>query len=156
MKKTNDGIMSDTVLYSKSAEYGIQAMIYLAEHKPEKPVMIRKIAEEYGIPYQFLAKIMQILVKHHLIKATRGRTGGVELGREPKNIYLSEIIYAIDGLPPEKDKCVIGLDLCSDDTPCPLHEKWKPIRNDIRDMLESKPLNELAKRVIEKRKKMHS
>ena len=46
-------VKSNFMLYSKSAEYAIQAMIYLAEHKPEKPVMIRKIAEDYNIPYQF-------------------------------------------------------------------------------------------------------
>ena len=44
-------VKSNFMLYSKSAEYAIQAMIYLAEHKPEKPVMIRKIAEDYNIPY---------------------------------------------------------------------------------------------------------
>ena len=80
------------MLYSKSAEYAIQAMIYLAEQNTEKPIMIRKIAKDYGIPYQFLAKIIQVLVKNRFLKATRGRTGGVSLYREAKNIYLHEII----------------------------------------------------------------
>jgi len=142
------------MLYSKSAEYAIQAMIYLAEHKPEKPVMIRKIAESYNIPYQFLAKIMQVLVKNRLIVATRGRTGGVKLGMDPKNIYLNQIVYAIDGLPPDQEQCVVGLDLCTDDAPCPLHDEWKPIRQRLRDLLAGEPLDDLAQRVIEKRKKM--
>jgi Rrf2 family protein len=147
-------IESKFMLYSKSAEYAIQAMIYLAEHKPEKPVMIRKIAKSYNIPYQFLAKIMQILVKNRLIVATRGRTGGVELGRDPKEIYLNQIVYAIDGLPPDQEQCVIGLDLCTDDTPCPLHDEWKPIRQRLRDLLSGENLDDLAQKVIEKRKKM--
>jgi len=50
------------MLYSKSAEYAIQAMVYLAEAKSEKPVMTAKIAKDYNIPYQFLAKIVQTLV----------------------------------------------------------------------------------------------
>ena len=45
-------------LYSKSAEYAIQAMIYLSEHSSDKPIMVSKIAVVYNIPYQFLAKIM--------------------------------------------------------------------------------------------------
>lgn len=147
-------VKSVFMLYSKSAEYAIQAMIYLAEHKPEKPIMIRKIAEDYDIPYQFLAKIMQVLVKHRLVKATRGRTGGVMLAKNPKEIYLNQIVYAIDGLPPEQDRCVIGLDLCSDDVPCPLHEQWKPIRHQLREMIASEPLNDLANKVISKRDKM--
>ncbi|MBT4809911.1 MAG: Rrf2 family transcriptional regulator [Candidatus Marinimicrobia bacterium] len=142
------------MLYSKSAEYAIQAMIYLTEKKSDKPTMISKIAESYGIPYQFLAKIVQTLVKHRLVKATRGRNGGVNLGRPANEIYLSEIVQAIDGLPPEKEQCVIGLNLCSDETPCPLHDQWKPIRGKIRHMLASEPLDDLANRVIEKRKLM--
>ena len=143
------------MVYSKSAEYAIQAMIYLADHQTGKPIMIRKIAEGYGIPYQFLAKIMQMLVKHRLIKATRGRTGGVQLAKDPKEIYLNDIIHAIDGIPPEQEICVVGLDFCSDDVPCPLHEQWKPIRAQLRDLLSTEPLDDLAKRVIKKRDEMN-
>ena len=142
------------MLYSKSAEYAIQAMVYLAEAKSEKPVMTAKIAKEYNIPYQFLAKIVQTLVKHRLIKATRGRTGGINLYRNSKNIYLYQIVDAVDGPPPEEEQCVIGLDLCSDATPCPLHHTWKPIKESIRKMLADENLEELAHRVKEKRKLM--
>ena len=142
------------MLYSKSAEYAIQAMIYLSENQTDKPTMIAAIAEAYNIPYQFLAKIVQNLVKRNLVVAKRGRNGGINLSRNPKDIYLTEIIDAIDGPPPETEKCVIGLDLCSDETPCPLHHKWKPIRIDIREMLAAENLEELAHRVIEKRKLM--
>jgi len=149
-------VTSLLMLYSKSAEYAIQAMIYLAEKKSEKPVMIHVIAKEYGIPSQFLSKIMQTLVKQKLIKATRGRNGGINLAKPATEIYLNDIVYAVDGLPPDKEQCVVGLDLCSDDTPCPLHEQWKPIRHQLRHMLESESLDHLAKRVIEKRNLMKS
>ena len=142
------------MLYSKSAEYAIQALIYLSENQTDKPTMIASIAEAYNIPYQFLAKIVQTLVKRNLVVAKRGRNGGINLSRKPKYIYLTEIIDAIDGPPPEKERCVIGLDLCSDESPCPLHHKWKPIRTDIREMLGAENLEELAHRVIEKRKLM--
>jgi len=142
------------MLYSKSAEYAIQAMVYLAEAKSEKPVMTAKIAKDYNIPYQFLAKIVQTLVKHRLIKATRGRTGGINLYQDAENIYLYQIVDAVDGPPPEEEQCVIGLDLCSDATPCPLHHTWKPIKESIRKMLADENLEELAHRVVEKRKLM--
>jgi len=142
------------MLYSKSAEYAIQAMIYLAEKNTSEPIMISKIAKEYNIPYQFLAKIMQILVKQRLVVATRGRKGGVNLAKDSKDIFLHQIVYAVDGQPPDKDQCVIGLDKCSDEVPCPLHDQWKPIRKQIREMLTSEPLDDLAERVLEKREKM--
>ena len=143
------------MLYSKSAEYAIQAMIHLSEFQTDKPTMISSIAKSYDIPYQFLAKIVQTLVKRRLIIAKRGRNGGINLGRDSKDIYLHEIIDAVDGPPPEKDICAIGLDYCSDDAPCPLHHKWKPIRKNIREMLSSENLEELAHRVIEKRELMN-
>ena len=147
-------VKSKIMLYSKSAEYAIQAMIYLAEYKSDKPVMTSKISHEYNIPHQFLAKIVQTLVKHRLIKATRGRTGGINLYRDAKDIYLDQIVDAIDGPPLEEERCAIGLDLCSDDAPCPIHHSWKPIKKSIRSMLTQENLEELAHRVTAKRNKM--
>lgn len=139
------------MLYSKSSEYAIQAMIYLAEKKTSEPVMISEIAKGYNIPQQFLAKIAQTLVKHRLLDAIRGRNGGVRLAKPPSEIYLHHIVWAVDGPPPDREQCVIGIDYCSDNAPCPLHHRWKLIREDIREMLETETLEELAERVLEKR-----
>lgn len=142
------------MLYTKSSEYAIQAMIYLAEKNSPNPIMISEIASAYNIPQQFLAKIAQTLVKHRLLIAIRGRNGGVKLGDDPKKIHLNQIVNAIDGPPPEKLPCVIGIDDCSDEAPCPLHHRWKVIREDIREMFVSENLADLAKRVVEKRYEM--
>ncbi len=143
------------MLYSKSAEYAIQAMIYLAEKNSPKPVMISEIAKAYNIPQQFLAKIAQILVRHRLLFTIRGRNGGVRLGRPASEIYIHKVVEAVDGPPPDQEQCVIGLDYCSDEQPCPLHNKWSVIREQIKEMLEAENLEHLAKQVIEKRIKMH-
>ena len=142
------------MLYTKSAEYAIQALIYLAEKNSDDPIMVAEVAEAYQIPRQFLAKIAQILVKHRLLTAIRGRNGGVKLAHPATEIYIHQIVYAIDGAPPEHERCVIGINDCSDLAPCPFHHKWKVIREDIREMLMSENLHILAKRVIEKRNEM--
>ncbi|NQV38006.1 MAG: Rrf2 family transcriptional regulator [Candidatus Marinimicrobia bacterium] len=139
------------MIYSKSSEYAIQAMIYLAEKKTSNPIMISEIAKGYNIPQQFLAKIAQTLVKHRLLIAIRGRNGGVRLAKPPAEIYLHHIVWAIDGPPPDREQCVIGIDYCTDKAPCPLHHRWKVIREDNREMLETETLEELAERVLEKR-----
>ncbi|MDP6569350.1 MAG: Rrf2 family transcriptional regulator [Candidatus Marinimicrobia bacterium] len=148
------------MIFSKSAEYAIQAMIYLADKQakinPEKPIMVREIAEAYSIPAQFLAKITQTLAKHHLLNTTRGRGGGIKLSRPASTIFLPEVVHAIDGPPSDQDECIFGLDLCSDDQPCPFHHQWKPIRNDIRSMMATDNLARLAKRVAEKHDEMNS
>ena len=69
-------------------------------------------------------------------------------------IHLREIIQAIGGPPPEQDVCIFGLDLCSDVQPCPFHDKWLPIKEQIQDMEESENLAQLAKRVAKKHEAM--
>lgn len=138
------------MLFSKSVEYAIQAMIYLAEKESDDPIMIGEIAGAYGIPQQFLAKIVQTLVKHRLMVAVRGRKGGVKLARNPSEIYLPQIVAAIEGPPLEEEPCVFGLDACSDQEPCPLHHHWTVIRDEIHHMLENEDLKKLARRVSEK------
>ncbi len=142
------------MIFSRSAEYGIQAMIYLASKNDPGPVMIGEIAEGYNIPKQFLAKITQILSRHHLLQTVRGRKGGVKLARPANEIYLPEIIHAIDGPPPVEDPCIFGLDKCADEQPCPLHHRWEPIRDEITDMLSRESLEKLAERVAEKHRIM--
>ena len=118
------------MLFSKSVEYAIQALVYLAERDSPDPVMVGQVAKAYNIPHQFLAKIAQTLVKHRLLKATRGRKGGIMLARPAKEIFLPQIVQAIEGPEPEEEQCVFGLDLCTDSQPCPLHHKWKVIREE--------------------------
>ena len=122
-------------------EYSIQALIYLAEKDSTDPTMVSEVAKAYNIPHQFLAKITQTLVKHRLLSAVRGRKGGVMLAKPAKEIFLPQIIQAIEGPEPEEEQCVFGLDLCTDIQPCPLHHKWKVIREEIRDMMQGENLD---------------
>ncbi len=139
------------MLYSKSSEYAIQAMIYLAVYQKDTRIMVHKIASEYDIPLYFLAKIVQTLSKHHLIRSFRGRNGGIKLNKPANDIRVIDIVYAVDGPPPEKEMCVIGLDECSDSVACPLHNNWKIIKENIRVLLGHENLENLANEVIRKR-----
>ncbi|UCD37516.1 MAG: Rrf2 family transcriptional regulator [Fidelibacterota bacterium] len=142
------------MLYSKSAEYAIQAMIYLAEREGEGLSMVSSIAEQYNIPRQFLAKLIQTLSRNRLVKSYRGRSGGVELARPANSITMMEIVNTIDGPPPVEERCVIGLDVCTDEATCPLHFEWTHIRSLIRDTLEHQTLAELASGMRKKRQEL--
>lgn len=142
------------MLYSKSAKYAIQTMIFLAEKNQKKPIMVSSIAEAYQIPPHFLSKIAQILVKNNLLEAVRGRNGGVRLAKPAKNIFIYQIIEAINGPEASDISCVIGLDLCSDKQPCPLHTQWWNIKDSIDSMLENENLADLTGNLFEKKKKL--
>ena len=142
------------MIYSKSAEYAIQAMIYLAEQSDGRLSMVSTIAEDYDIPRHFLAKLVQTLTRHHLITSYRGRKGGIRLARPAKSITLLQVVTAIEGPPPEQDMCVIGLDICSDAACCPLHNQWKRIKEEVRAALDHQNLQELANGMQQKREQL--
>ena len=132
-------------MFSKSCEYAIRATIFIATQccKDEK-VRIKEIAKEIDSPIAFTAKILQTLVKNNIVKSKKGVGGGFMILKENlQEIKLLDIVIAIDG-----DsvflKCGLGLSNCSEDHPCPVHEKFKFIKSDLVFMLENTNLEELA------------
>jgi Rrf2 family iron-sulfur cluster assembly transcriptional regulator len=132
-------------MFSKTSEYGIRATIFIAsESYQNKRVGLKDIAKKIDSPEAFTAKILQILSKDNLINSIKGVGGGFEIPRETmRNIKLAQIVNALEG-----DQiftgCGLGLTHCSDDHPCPMHEKFKTIRNELAFMLENTNLEELA------------
>lgn len=136
-------------MFSKSCEYGLQAILYIALHaSSERRVGLQEIAENQEIPSHFLSKILQILVKQKLLSSTKGPNGGFILNRKPEDITLLEVIAAIDGLD-IFDRCGIGLKTCSDEVPCPIHNKFKFLRENIRDTLSNETLADLRLQVVQ-------
>ena len=135
------------MLISRSAQYAIQALIYISLSKLKGPIVSREIAECLNVPVPYLSKIMQLLRQGGLVGACRGRQGGFFLNERPEKINLLRIMHVIEGARLTKD-CLLGLKECSDDTACPLHhDKWKPLKSKIVAMLEEQNLFCLAETV---------
>ncbi|MEK6674393.1 MAG: Rrf2 family transcriptional regulator [Planctomycetota bacterium] len=81
----------------KASTYAVFATVYLADHLGDGPIQGRFIAEEYGIPAEYLLKIMQQLVRAQVLKSERGRGGGFTLGKAPSKVSLLDIVEAIEG-----------------------------------------------------------
>ncbi|MEE9167329.1 MAG: Rrf2 family transcriptional regulator [Candidatus Neomarinimicrobiota bacterium] len=142
------------MLYSKSAQYAIQALIGIAAKQHDAPVIISDIAQEFQIPQRFLSKIVQILANHGLVKTYRGRHGGVMLARLARDIKVSDIVEIVDGPVATRQMCVIGLDICDEEAICPFHTNWMKIRQDIQTWLDGENLENLANVVIDKRQRL--
>ncbi|HZW62209.1 MAG TPA: Rrf2 family transcriptional regulator [Flavobacteriaceae bacterium] len=132
-------------MFSKACEYGIKASIFIAINSFEgKRVTPKDISKEINSPQAFTAKILQTLVRHKIINSVKGAYGGFEI--EKKNISaikLAEIVNAIDGDAIYKG-CGLGLERCDENFPCPVHDKFKEVRESLRFMLENTTLEELA------------
>jgi Rrf2 family protein len=132
-------------MFSKACEYAIRATVYITGQSDQgMRASLKDIAKEIDSPEAFTAKILQALVRNGIIDSVKGPSGGFMI--EKKNmsrIRLSQIVSAIDGDSIYKG-CGLGLKECSELHPCPLHEKFKKIREELKNMLEKTSVYELA------------
>lgn len=134
------------MILSRTGQYAVQALIYIATQPPGEPILNRKIAERLNVPTAYLAKIMQTLCKGNLLYSYRGRQGGFCLREGGEKIDLMQILVLIEGVGFTED-CVLGLKVCSEETACPMHNKWKPIKEKIAALLREQTLEKLAQAV---------
>ncbi|MCB9290724.1 MAG: Rrf2 family transcriptional regulator [Lewinellaceae bacterium] len=132
-------------MFSKACEYGIRASVYLARQAEKGDrASLTEIAKAIDSPVAFTAKILQLLARHEIIISYKGPTGGYEIPKEHlSGIQLSHIVKVIDG-----DKvyrgCGLGLKECNASKPCPLHFQFKAIRDELKEMLQSTTVQDLA------------
>ncbi len=135
-------------MFSKTCEYGLKAVIYIATKSLEgNRVKIRDVADNSGSPEAFTAKILGSLTKHNIVNSLKGPYGGFEIeAKRMKQIKVSEIIFALDG-DSVYNGCALGLSVCSDTEPCPMHENFIEVRKQLKKMLETTTIYELATKI---------
>jgi len=132
-------------MFSKACEYGIKATIHIShQSQQEMRVSLKAVAKAIDSPVAFTAKILQSLANSNIITSSKGPTGGYEILSDKRNIItLYHIVEAIDG-----DKiyngCGLGLEQCNEQKPCPIHYKFKTVRDDLKAMLKSTTITELT------------
>ena len=132
-------------MFSKTCEYGIKAVLYIAEqslrHDRSK---MGDIVRQIGSPEAFTGKILGALSRHGIIDSYTGPHGGFAISHDRLHtITIADIVRAIDG---EQffDGCVLGLGECESSHPCPMHHAVEPIRNGMRQVLQDATVYELA------------
>ncbi len=120
---------------SQTTGYAVLALACM-EGPSGSPILVRDVAKAASIPKPYLSKLIHALAQRGLVTTKRGYKGGVVLARDPEQISLLEIAEAVEGSE-WLDRCVLGLEECSDERACPMHEHWKPTRASIRAELEN-------------------
>lgn len=135
---------SMSILLSRSCEYAIQSILYIASMGNDTPVQQREISKTLNIPSPFLGKILQSLVHSKILVSQKGKSGGFLLVKPAKEIYLYEIMKIVEG-DNFLEGCFLGFPGCNDDAPCPLHNHWKKAKENILELLKKSNLEELSK-----------
>ncbi|HEV8606662.1 MAG TPA: Rrf2 family transcriptional regulator [Tepidisphaeraceae bacterium] len=131
------------MIFSSPTEYAIRGLSEMAIRGDDQRVMLDELVDGTGLPRDFMAKIFQRLVHGGLLRSAKGRGGGFSLARPAHQITIMQIIEVIDG-PQTMDRCVVGLEKCNDHMPCPQHDLYKPIRQRLKDYLNTTTLADLA------------
>jgi Rrf2 family protein len=138
---------------SKRGEYGLRAMITLAEAPTEGsfPAMmqIKEISQREQISPKFLEQILLALKNAGLLHSKMGVGGGYYLARPASEITLGQIFRVLDG-PVAPIKCVSQMAYescgCPDEETCGLRLVMSDVRNAIADILDQTSLSDVIQK----------
>jgi Rrf2 family transcriptional regulator, cysteine metabolism repressor len=130
---------------STKGRYGTRALLELALHYGEGPVLLKDVSKRQQVSLQYLEHIVNTLVAGGLVKSSRGVKGGVWLARPPAEIKLSEAVRILEG-ETNPVKCVQHPDECGRSCTCATRDVWNEVKDAIDRVLDSITLAELAER----------
>jgi len=134
-------------MFSKSCEYAIKAMIFVAQKsKSDLRIGIKEIARGTDSPEHFIAKILQDLSRRKLIHSVKGPNGGFYMDTHDLDTSIADIVKAIDGDSIYTD-CVLGLKACSEKSPCPVHNEFKEIKKSLIKMIETNTIGDFNEKL---------
>lgn len=132
---------------STKGRYGTRLMLNLALHHNggQKATILKNVSDEEEISIRYLEQIIIPLKINKLVKSIRGAGGGYILARDPGDIKLSEILYALEGSCCLVE-CVEDDEYCERTPTCPTHEVWEEASMMLRNYFENISLQDLVKR----------
>ena len=132
---------------TSKGRYAVMAMADLARNNDNSPTSLSEISLRQGISLSFLEQLFLRLKKNNLVKSSRGPKGGYILTKNPEEIKLSNIIYAVD----EKIKTV----KCKKESKkgcngksvkCITHDLWDDLESHIKVFFEKNTLKDIIYR----------
>lgn len=137
-------VIKITNMISKSCKYAIRAAIYLASKTDEDiKLSAKEVANDIEAPEAFIGKILQLLRKHRIISSLKGPYGGFFCEEHQLSIPIINVVNAIDGLA-VFNECVLGLNECSAEHPCPMHHQYIDSRDKMLKSFEETTIGDLA------------
>jgi Rrf2 family protein len=135
-------------IFSKTCEYAIRAVFFIAHKTADGGrVGIKEISLGIDSPEHFLAKILQDLSRRGIVQSAKGPNGGFYTDKSILQRPITHIVEAVDGNGIFTG-CGLGLKQCSEINPCPLHNEFKAIRNQLHQMLEATTIGEFNAELI--------
>ena len=130
---------------STRGRYATRALLDLALHQGEAPVLLKDIAQRQQISLPYLEHLITPLIAGGIVWSTRGARGGISLARPPEQVKLSEVIQLLEGsIAPVE--CVNNPGVCSRSELCVTRDIWCELKKAMNGILESTTLQDLVER----------
>jgi len=130
---------------STRGRYGTRALLDLALHQGEGPVLLKDIAQRQQISLRYLEHLITPLIAGGIVRSTRGARGGVSLARPPEEIRLSEVVQFLEGsITPVE--CVNNPRICTRSELCVTRDIWGELKKAMNGVLEGITLQDLVER----------
>ena len=134
---------------STKGRYVTRAMLDLALHYGEGPILLKDIARRQQVSARYLEHLIITLKTAGLVTSARGARGGFALAKPPSEIRLSEIIQTVEGSIALVE-CVDDPEVCSRSDLCAARDIWTGIRRATGGILESTTLEDLSQQQRDK------
>ena len=129
---------------SNKGDYGIRALIDLAQHQGQGPIPSGEIAARQAIPESLIGQVLASLRTGGFARSVRGAQGGHELARDPEGIRMDEVVEALEG-PITPSACLQNPELVSAPGSRAQLPLWLEVRDAIRTALGGHTLADLAR-----------
>lgn len=126
--------MLNLIRITEASNLAVHALAYLATRGENGLCSASEIAARLGVSEAHLAKVLQRLAKHGLIRSARGAKGGFLLQKDPSEIHLLDVLEIVDG-PLSSNTCFLGQPLCRPGT-C----LFRRLSQTIQDHLKNKTI----------------
>ncbi len=135
-------------MFAKQTEYAIRSLVYiLLQNNEGRRPGYREIARAIRSPEQFLAKILQNLTRNNMLDSAKGRGGGFFFASPASTLTLKEIVRITEG-ERQTTQCGFGWDACDPGNPCPMHENYAQVREELNRMLSNVSIQSLAGKIV--------
>jgi Rrf2 family protein len=126
-------------------QYGTRALLDVALHRDEEPILLKDIARRQQISLPYLEHLIAPLIAGGMLRSTRGAKGGVSLARPPDDIKLSQVVRLLEGSM-ALVQCIDDPKACNRSGSCATRDIWGEMKQAIDGVLESTTLQDLAER----------
>ena len=126
-------------------DYGVRALVDLAQYEGDGPVRAAQIAARQAIPEPYLDQLMAILSKSGFVRSRRGPQGGHMLAKLPDDITLNMVMDTLEGTAAALD-CLDEPSECTLSDTCAQRGVWHSVEEAVQSVLSATTISDLVHR----------